>query len=134
MKYLLDTDHCIAVTKRNPAIQSALLRHPPSLIRVSSLSVAELHYGAAKSNQREDALANIRRVLKTIAVVPFDESAAVAYGDIRAILEKRGSPIGPLDTLIAAHAVSLGWTLVSHNTREFRRVPDLKVEDWLATG
>jgi tRNA(fMet)-specific endonuclease VapC len=128
----MDTDHCIALTKRNPAILAALQRHPPAQVRASSISIAELHYGAAKSNQTEQATANIRRILKTLVVVPFDEAAAASYGTIRAVLEKRGSPIGPLDTLIAGHALSLGWTLVTHNTREFRRVAGLSVEDWLA--
>ena len=132
MKYLLDTDHCIALTKRNPAILDKLHLHPPAMVRASSITLAELHYGAAKSNQAEQAEANIRRVLKTLVVVPFDEAAAVSYGTIRAVLEKRGSPIGPLDTLIAGHAMSLGWTLVTHNTREFKRVAGLSVEDWLA--
>jgi tRNA(fMet)-specific endonuclease VapC len=67
-----------------------------------------------------------------VDVVPFDDAATVRYGEIRASLERRGSPIGPLDTLIAAHALSLRWTLATNNVREFRRVPGLIVEDWLA--
>jgi tRNA(fMet)-specific endonuclease VapC len=94
--------------------------------------MGELHYGAAKSRHPDIAAANIRRILKTLVVVPFDEAAAQSYGRIRAALEQRGYPIGPLDTLIAAHAASLGWTLVTHNIREFKRVPNLIVEDWLA--
>ena len=134
MKYLLDTDHCIAFAKKNPVILEALLKCPPSKVRASSITVAELHYGAAKSNQTEVATANIRRILKTLVVVPFDEAASEAYGTIRASLEKRGSMIGPLDTLIAGHALSLGWTLVTHNTREFKRVAGLHVADWLASS
>ncbi len=132
MKYLLDTDHCIALAKKNPALVEVLRKHPPSKVRASSISLAELHFGAAKSTHPEVAEANLRRIFKTLLVVPFDEAAAEAYGSIRAGLEKRGAPIGPLDTLLAAHALSLGWTLVTHNTREFKRVPSLKVEDWLA--
>jgi len=134
VKYLLDTDHCIALAKRNPAIIEALRAHPPAKVRASSISMAELHYGAAKSNQPDLAAANLRRILKTLLVVPFDDAAAESYGGIRAVLEKRGSPIGPLDMLIAGHAVSLGWTLVTHNIREFKRVPNLSVEDWLSAG
>ena len=93
--------------------------------------MGELHFGAAKSKHPDIAAANIRRILKTLVVVPFDEAAAHSYGMIRAVLEVRGSPIGPLDTLIAGHAHSLGWTLVTHNCREFKRVPHLVVEDWL---
>jgi tRNA(fMet)-specific endonuclease VapC len=132
VKYLLDTDHCIALAKKNPALVEVLRKHPPSKVRASSISLAELHFGAAKSAHPEVAEANLRRILKTLLVVPFDEAAAEAYGSIRACLEKRGAPIGPLDTLLAAHALSLGWTLVTHNSREFKRVPSLKVEDWLA--
>jgi tRNA(fMet)-specific endonuclease VapC len=94
--------------------------------------MGELHYGAAKSKYPDIAVANIRRILKTLVVVSFDEAAAQSYGPIRAALEQRGSPIGPMDTLIAAHAASLGWTLVTHNIREFKRIPNLIVEDWLA--
>jgi tRNA(fMet)-specific endonuclease VapC len=67
-----------------------------------------------------------------VGVVPFDDAATARYGELRALLERRGSPIGPLDTLIAAHALSLRWTLASHNVREFRRVPCLTVSDWSA--
>ena len=94
--------------------------------------MGELNYGAAKSKYPDIAVANIRRILKTLVVVSFDEAAAQSYGPIRAALEQRGSPIGPMDTLIAAHAASLGWTLVTHNIREFKRIPNLIVEDWLA--
>ena len=132
MKYLLDTDHCIALAKKNPALIEALRKHPPSKVRASSISVAELYFGASKSSHPDAAKANLRRIFKTLLVVPFDEAAAEAYGTARAGLEKRGAPIGPLDTLIAAHALSLGWTLVTHNTREVKRIPTLKVEDWLA--
>ena len=92
--------------------------------------MGELHFGAAKSKQPEIAATNIRRILKMLVVVPFDDAAAESYGIIRAALELRGSPIGPLDTLIAGHAHSLGWTLVTHNCGEFKRVPNLIVEDW----
>lgn len=132
MKYLLDTDHCIALVKKSAALMGMLREHPPSRVRVSSITMGELHFGAAKSKHPDIAAANIRRILKTLVVVSFDEAAAQSYGIIRATLEHRGSPIGPLDTLIAAHAHSLGWTLVTHNVREFKRVPNLMVEDWLA--
>ncbi len=66
--------------------------------------------------------------------MPFDDAATERYAGLPALLERRGTPIGPLDTLIAAHALSLGWMLATHNTREFKRVPGLKVEDWLASA
>jgi tRNA(fMet)-specific endonuclease VapC len=77
-------------------------------------------------------MANLHALLSKIGVVPFDDAATVRYGEIRTLLERRGSLIGPLDTLIAAHALSLRWSLASHNVREFRRVPGLAVADWLA--
>jgi tRNA(fMet)-specific endonuclease VapC len=132
MKYLLDTDHCIALVKKSDALIGRLREHPPSRVRASSITMGELHFGATKSKHPDIAAANIRHILKTLVVVPFDEAAAQAYGPIRAALEHRGSPIGPLDTLIAAHAAALGWTLVTHNVREFKRVPNLIIEDWLA--
>ncbi len=132
MKYLLDTDHCIALAKKNPDLVEALRKHPPSKVRASSISLAELHYSASKSTHPEATHENLRRIFQTLLVVPFDEAAAEAYGSVRAGLEKRAAPNGPLDTLIAALALSLGWTLVTHNTREFKRIPALKVEDWLS--
>jgi len=101
-------------------------------MRMSSITLAELRFGVAKSEQPKRAGSNLRVLLSKVSVVPFDEQATTHYGDLRARLEKRGTPIGPLDTLIAAHALSLGYVLVTHNAREFRRVPGLKIEDWLA--
>ncbi len=98
---------------------------------MSSITLAELRFGVAKSQQRKRAVSNLRVLLSKVSSIPFDEPASESYGELRALLEKRGSPIGPLDTLIAAHALSAGYVLATHNTREFRRVPGLKVEDWL---
>ena len=96
-----------------------------------SITVAELHYGAQKSSrpkQNADALAMF---LLPLVVADFDYQAAEVYGQIRAHLETAGKPIGPLDTLIAAHAVSLGVVLITNNTGELRRVPQLQSENWL---
>lgn len=101
---------------------------------MSAITLAELRFGVAKSASRRRAAANLRLLLSKVAVVPFDDAATSRYGELRAALERRGSPIGPLDTLIAAHALSLGWMLATHNTREFGRVPGLRVDDWLGTG
>ncbi len=131
MKYLLDTDHCIAVLNRDARIKPTLESHAATAIRLSTVSLAELRYGIAKSAKQEESQARLRHLLGKITPVPFDDDATIRYGDLRALLEKRGASIGPLDTLIAAHALSLGWTLVTHNTREFKRVPGLVVEDWL---
>lgn len=132
MKLLLDTDICIAIMNRDERIPPHLEQHAPSTLRMSAITLAELRFGIAKSTQPKRAMANLNALLSKIGVVPFDEAATTRYGDLRALLERRGSPIGPLDMLIAAHALSLRWTLATHNVREFRRVPGLAVADWLA--
>ena len=131
MKWLLDTNVCIAVIRRRP--ESALRRlrgKQVGQVGLSTITLAELEFGAAKSQQPAKARAALREFLLPLEVVTFDEAAAEAYGTVRAAMEKKGRPIGPLDTLIAAHALALGTVLVTSNTREFRRVPRLSVEDW----
>jgi tRNA(fMet)-specific endonuclease VapC len=133
MKWLLDTNTCIAIIRRQP--ESALKRLRGKAIGqvgLSSITLAELEFGAAKSQRSGQARLALVEFLLPLEVGPFDEAAAAAYGTLRAALEKKGRPIGPLDTLIAAHALALGAVLVSHNTREFARVPGLAVEDWVA--
>ena len=133
MTVLLDTDTCIAVINRDVRVRSQLEAQPPSRLRMSAITLAELRFGIAKSAQPKRAVANLRALLGKVGVVPFDEAACDRYGALRALLERRGSPIGPLDTLIAAHALSLNWTLATHNVSEFRRVPGLKIADWIET-
>jgi len=131
VKWLLDTNVCIAVIRRRP--ESALRRlrgKQVGQVGLSTITLAELQFGAAKSQQPAKARAALREFLLPLELVPFDEAAADAYGTVRAAMEKKGRPIGPLDTLIAAHALALGTVLVTNNTREFRRVPGLSVEDW----
>ena len=131
MKWLLDTNVCIAVIRQRP--ESALRRlrgKQVGQVGLSTITLAELEFGAAKSQQPARARAALREFLLPLEVVPFNEAAADAYGTVRAAMEKKGRPIGPLDTLIAAHALALGTVLVTNNTREFRRVPGLSVEDW----
>jgi len=100
---------------------------------ISAITIAELRTGAAKSLDPDGQQALLDEFLVSFALLPFDALAAYAYGWVRADLEARGKPIGPLDMLIASHALSLGLTLVTNNEREFRRVPGLKVENWLAS-
>jgi tRNA(fMet)-specific endonuclease VapC len=133
VKLLLDTDVCIAIINRDGRVRPHLERHAPSALRLSAITLAELRFGVAKSRSRKRAASNLRALLAKVSAVPFDGDATERYGDLRALLERRGSPIGPLDTLIAAHALSLGYTLATHNTAEFRRVPGLKVDDWLGS-
>ena len=93
--------------------------------------MAELYFGARKSQRPSQNEQALEQFLLPLVVAGFGHDAALAYGCIRTTLEKRGAPIGPLDTLIAAHAVSLNLTLVTNNVREFARVPDLEIENWV---
>jgi tRNA(fMet)-specific endonuclease VapC len=109
-----------------------LTSHAPGDVGLSAVTLAELRYGVAKSAQRERNSQALDEFLLPLEIADFDEAAAGAYGEVRTTLEKAGTPIGPLDTQIGAHALSLGAALVTHNAREFRRIPGLAVEDWLA--
>ncbi len=132
---MLDTNVCIHLIRRRP--REVLLRfegYTVGEIGVSSVTVAELRYGAEKSAHKARNREALSRFLLPLVVAEFGQDAAAAYGRARAALETRGTPIGPLDTLIAAHAVSLGVTLVTNNVREFGRVPGLEVEDWVGEG
>jgi tRNA(fMet)-specific endonuclease VapC len=102
----------------------------PDDICISSVTLSELEYGAAKSGAPERNKMALAEFMTPIAVMPYDDRAAPPYGRIRAELEAQGQSIGPLDTMIAAHALSLGLIAVTSNEREFRRVPGLKVENW----
>lgn len=133
MKYLLDTDICIYLIKRRP---ESVVRHLAAQqvgdVGVSAVTVAELRYGVARSAQTERNARALELFLAPLVIADFDASAATAYGAVRAALERAGAPIGALDTLIAAHALSLGATLVTNNTREFDRVPGLSLANWAA--
>ncbi|HML78687.1 type II toxin-antitoxin system tRNA(fMet)-specific endonuclease VapC [Geobacter sulfurreducens] len=131
MKLLLDTNICIYIIKKQPvAVLNRFLEYQVGDIGISSITLAELRYGVAKSTRREKNAKALDEFIIPLEVISYDESAAHVYGDIRAALEKAGTPIGSMDMLIAAHAVSLGIPLVTNNTREFLRVPSLKVIDW----
>jgi len=128
---LLDTNTCIyLIRRRHPGVLRRLEAYELGDLGVSSVTVAELRFGAEKSARPEGNHEALERFLIPLEIADFDGSAAWAYGRIRSTLEARGTPIGPLDTLIAAHAVSLHATLVTNNVREFGRVPGLEVEDW----
>lgn len=130
MRYLLDTDMCIYAINERPAhVLARLQTHAALGLGVSAVTAAELHYGVERtgSQRNRDALA---KFLAQLEVAPFDERAAHMFGQLRAWLVSQGTPIGPYDTQIAAHAQALGVTLVSNNTREFARVPGLRLENW----
>ena len=132
MIYLLDTNICIYLIKRRPAqVLERFRRCAVGDIGLSTVTLAELQYGVARSRfpaQNQQALDAFTLPLEVVA---FDAAAAVAYGSVRAALERQGTPIGALDLLIAAHALSLGVTLVTNNPREFSRVSGLRVENWV---
>jgi len=134
MRYLLDTNTLIYVLNARPDHQAVIERfdrEAPEDLVASSITLAELQYGIAKSRRRQKNIRALRQVLEALNVIAFDARAAATYGTVRAGLERAGTPIGPLDTLIAAHALSLGLTLVTSNAREFSRVPRLRVESWI---
>jgi tRNA(fMet)-specific endonuclease VapC len=131
MKLLLDTNICIYIIKQKPAaVLGRFGEYQAGDIGISSITLSELRYGVAKSNHREKNAKALDEFIIPLDVVPFDESAALAYGEIRAFLEKTGTPIGSMDMLIAAHAISLGVTLVTNNVREFNRIPNLSIINW----
>lgn len=131
---LLDTNICIyLIRQRSQQVLRKFEEFEVGEIGVSAITVSELRYGVEKSTQTERNRAALERFLLPLEAVSFGLEATVSYGRIRTTLEKQGKPIGPLDTLIAAHALSLGTTLVTNNTREFERVPSLQVEDWTAS-
>ncbi|MDO9002186.1 MAG: type II toxin-antitoxin system VapC family toxin [Aquabacterium sp.] len=129
-RFLLDTNICIYTIKQTPlAVIERLRQHASDTLAVSSITAAELYFGVAKSGSARNRLA-LSQFLSSLQILPFDQAAADVYGNVRAHLERSGTPIGPLDTQIAAHALALGFTMVTNNTREFERVPGLKVENW----
>jgi tRNA(fMet)-specific endonuclease VapC len=130
MKFLLDTDTCIYALKQDATVLDHLLAHSRQDIAVSVITEAELRTGAAKSTSAAKTLRLIENFLRPLAIVEFASSDATSYALIRAKLERAGTPIGPLDTLIAAHAVSRKLTLVSNNQREFSRVAGLQGQNW----
>lgn len=128
---MLDTNICIyAIKNKPPKVFAELQKHDPSEICISSVTYAELVYGVEKSAAVDKNRLALALLLADISILGFDAEAADEYGAIRAHLERNGSPIGPLDMMIAGHARSRGCTLVTNNVREFERVPDLLIENW----
>lgn len=131
MAYLLDTNACIDyLTARYPKVVARIQESSPEDLFLSAVVVAELRYGADHSTRRRANHTRIDALIEEVEPLDFDLGAATAYGRVRAELEVGGTPIGPNDMLIAAHALSRGLTVVTHNTKEFGRVKGLKVENW----
>ncbi len=131
MKFMLDTNICIYLIKRQPeAVLERFASHPVGDIGISVITLAELEYGASKSSNPFRNREALEQFVLPLEIAPFDRPATLTYGKIRALLEKKGRPIGSMDMLIAAHALSLGARLVTNNVKEFMRVPGLRVENW----
>ena len=131
MKYMLDSDICVYIIKQSPKeVLNNLHAKKADGVCISSITLAELEYGAHKSAYPEKNTLALHKILAILTVLPFDDVAACEYGKIRADLERKGTPIGSLDTQIAAHAKALDITLVTNNTREFNRVEGLTIENW----
>ena len=131
MKYMLDTNICIYAIKNKPesVIRKVLAQNPEDLC-ISVITYAELMHGVEKSQAVEKNRIAMSLFLSAITVLDFSSRAAEVYGEIRGELEKKGTPIGPMDLLIAGHAKSQNLVLVTNNTREFARVTGLQIEDW----
>ena len=130
--YLLDTNILIALLRDRGQIARPMLRAAEGRIAVSTISEMELEYGIERSASPSRNRQAVDELLSLVEVIPFETTAAMHAGRIRAVLAARGTPIGPYDALLAGHARSLGMVVVTHNVREFSRVPGLEVEDWLA--
>jgi tRNA(fMet)-specific endonuclease VapC len=133
IKYMLDTDTCISLIKARPdKISRRLSRLPVEDVGISSIVAAELWYGVALSEKKKQNEAALQDFLDFVKVLDWPTGACPVYGRIRARLKKKGTLIGAMDLLIASHASFLNAVLVTNNTREFDRVPELKMENWLA--
>ena len=132
MAYILDTNICIYIIKKRPIeVFERFKEITPGDIGISSITLAELQYGVAKSSNVKKNQKALNEFIIPLKIFNFDHKATLFYGDIRAYLEKSGKVIGSLDMLIAAHTLSLSSVLVTNNIKEFDRVPDLKVENWI---
>ena len=131
MKFMLDTNICIAIIKRKPPqVLKRFTAYKVGEIGISWVTLAELEFGVAKSQYLEKNQVALDEFVLPLEIANFDGETAKVYGRVRATLEKKGTPIGALDTMIAAHAMALGATLVTNNTREFSRIDGLTVVNW----
>ena len=132
IKYMLDTDTCIALIKNRPeSMRLRLSGLLPEEVGLSGIVVAELWFGVAHSEKKRHNEAALIEFLKYATLLDWPCEASPLYGNIRTALQKQGTPIGAMDLLIATHARFLDAVLVTHNTKEFQRIPDLKLENWI---
>jgi tRNA(fMet)-specific endonuclease VapC len=131
VKWMLDTDSCIAIIKKHPVALKKLRGKSIGQVGLSSITLGELAFGADKSSRPKDAHGALSEFLLALEIAAFDDQAAMRYGEVRASLARRGRPVGPLDTLIGSHAHALDVILVTHNTGEFSQIAGLRLEDWI---
>lgn len=133
MKVLLDTNICIYIIKQQPpAVLERFAGFAVGDVGISVVTLAELEYGVSKSRDVKRNRHALEQFIEPLEVVRFDRDAAVIYGTIRVALAQKGQPIGSMDLLIAAHARSLNVCLVTNNESEFKRVPGLRIENWVS--
>ena len=133
MRYMLDTNICRYLIKQKPEkVLRHFKAHSVGEIGISSITLAELRYGVERSQQVQKNRQALEEFTLPLEIAAFDEAAAEVYGSVRAGLEQAGTPVGSMDMLIGAHALSLGVTLVTNNLREFEKIKNLKVVDWSA--
>jgi tRNA(fMet)-specific endonuclease VapC len=130
-QYMLDTNICIYVIKNYPPKLRERFERLTGNLCISSITLAELHYGAEKSARRHQNLQEVEQFIAGLEVLAFSPTAAAYFGQIRAEAERRGRPAGLLDMLIGAHARAEGLILVTNNAREFSRLPGVQCENWL---
>ena len=131
LTYMLDTNICIYVMKNYPQDLRERFNSLAEQLCISSITLGELHFGAEKSLRRVDNLTAIEHFVARLDVLPFDAKAAAHYGQVRAELERAGTPCGPHDMQIGGHARSQGLIIVTNNIREFSRMPGIRVENWI---
>lgn len=132
LNYMLDTNICVYLLKGAPIYLLEKFDQNADGLCISTITLGELHYGAENSQRRAANLEGLAQLVDRLSVLPFDESAAAHYGQLRTELRRAGRPAGPLDMLIGAHARSEGLIVVTNNEREFVRMPGLRVENWVA--
>ncbi len=132
MKYLIDTNICIYIMNNHPHEVFERFRNTGvGAIGISSITVSELYYGAYKSSRIKQNIKRVEEFLYPFEILPYDESASREYGKIRSYLEKKGQIVGPLDMLIAAHAISRNLAVITNNINEYKRIKTLQVENWV---
>lgn len=132
MKYLLDTNICIYIIKKKPeSVFKRFEKLKAGNVGISTITLSELYYGVSKSSMPDENMIALQEFISPLEVLDFTNVDALAYGKIRNSLEKKGSPIGAMDLLIASIAKSQDLILVTNNTKEFSRINDLKIENWV---